>query len=147
MTPYHYTESGLDNVYLYNIPMVVDAGGEKVVYIPKINLLHKTIAQGIINKKGLLTGKEIKFLRKEIGYMQSQFSELMGKEAQACGRWERGEHPIDKTIDTLIRIIISKELDLHLDYSVIPSLNTLSAANDNINIDGTDNNYALMDAA
>ena len=76
--PYHYTESGLDNVYIYNMPVVKDVNGEEVIYIQKINLLHKAIAEGLIKKAGLLKGKEIRFLRSEMGYSQKQLSELLG---------------------------------------------------------------------
>lgn len=143
--PYHYTECGLDNVYLYNISLVKDSGGEEVIYIPRINQLHKTIAFAITNKKGLISSKEIRFLRTLMGLKQSEFSSLLGKEAQACGRWERQESNIDKTIDTLIRIITAKFLNTEIDVENIQHLND-SAVNDNIDIDGADNTYKLMAA-
>lgn len=142
--PYHYTESGLDNVYLYNIQNIEDVQGEKVIYIPKINQLHKVIAQGIINKTGLLNNKEIRFLRTEMEMKQSELSNFLGKEAQAVGRWERGECVIDKTTDTLIRILTAKILGLAINIEKIPELNQKDAANDNINIDGSNNQYQLM---
>lgn len=141
---YHYTESGLDNVYLYNISIVSDCKGEQVVYIPNVNQLHKVIAQGIINKNGIIDGKELRFLRTEIGFRQAEFSNQLGKEAQAVGRWERGECPMDKTVDTLIRIISAALLGLEIDMEKIPALHQQSAANDNINIDGSNENYKLM---
>lgn len=143
---YHYTESGLDNVYLHNINIVHDSKGEEVVYIPKVNQLHQVIAQGIINKAGIINGKELRFLRTEIGLKQAELSSQLGKEAQAVGRWERGECPIDKTTDTLIRIIAAAFLGLKIDLTEIPALHQKQAANDNINIDGTDENYQLMAA-
>lgn len=143
---YHYTESGLDNVYLYNVSLVKDINNEKVIYIPKINKLHKVIAKGIISKKGLINDKEIRFLRTEMGLKQAEFSELLGKEAQACGRWERNETKIDKTIDTLIRFLVSEYLGETADIVRISKLNSLDVANDNINIDGNNNNYILMAA-
>ena len=143
---YHYTESGLDNVYLHNINIVHDSKGEEVVYIPKVNQLHQVIAQGIINKAGIINGKELRFLRTEICLKQSELSSQLGKEAQAVGRWERGECPIDKTTDTLVRIIAAAFLGLKIDLTEIPALHQKQAANDNINIDGTDENYQLMAA-
>lgn len=141
---YHYTESGLDNVYLYNVSLVKDVNDEKVIYIPKVNKLHKVIAKGIIGKKGLINDKEIKFLRTEMGLKQSEFSELLGKEAQACGRWERNEAKIDKTVDTLIRFLVAEYLGETADIEHIAKLNSLEPANDNINIDGNNNDYTLM---
>ncbi|MBR1605586.1 MAG: helix-turn-helix domain-containing protein [Alphaproteobacteria bacterium] len=141
---YHYTESGLDNVYLYNISVVQDIKGEKVIYVPKINQLHKVIAEGIIYKKGLISVQEIKFLRTEMGLKQSELSGLLGKEAQAVGRWERGDNSIDKTTDTLLRLLVAQYLNLEINPKHISELVAIKAANDNINIDGTDNNYKLM---
>ncbi len=144
--PYHYIESGLDNVYLYNLPEVQDIQGEGVIYIPRINQLHRVIAQGIINKNGLLNCHEIRFLRTEMEMKQSEFSNLLGKEAQACGRWERNECPVDKTTDTLIRILTAKIMDIPVNIEKIPELNQKDAANDNINIDGSNEIYTLMSA-
>lgn len=142
--PYHYTESGLDNVYIHNLPVVKDVNGEVTFYIKKINLLHKVIAEDIVNKSGLINGKEIRFLRTEMGYTQSCFSELLGKEAQACGRWERGETNIDKTTDSLIRIVASNFLKLHTDINRISKLNSENNTGKKIDIDGKNYQYKPM---
>ncbi len=143
---YHYTESGLDNVYIYNISFVADADGEETIYIPKINLLHKAIAEGIIRKKGLINAKEIRFLRTELGYTQSQLSELLGKEAQACGRWERGEYPLDKTTDSLLRVEVANYLHIDIKLDNIAELNSSQNTLANININGVGGQYSLMAA-
>ena len=143
---YHYAEIGLDNVYIYNIQMVTDMNGEKTICIPKINMLHKAIAEGIIRKKGLINAKEIRFLRTELGYTQAQFSELLGKEAQACGRWEREEVSIDKTTDSLIRVEVANYLNLKMSLDDISELNSSALTADNINIDGSNHQYKLMAA-
>lgn len=146
LEPYHYTECGLDNVYLYNIPIVQDHNGEETICIPKINLLHDTIAKALIMKKGLLNGDEIRFIRTHIGFKQAEFSELLGKEAQAVGRWERGETSTDKTTDILIRSLAIKYLglDMSITYEDISRLSAAEAANDNIDIDGFKENYQIM---
>ena len=144
--PYHYKECGLDNVFIYNMPTIEDMNGEQTFYIKKINLLHRAIAEGIIRKNGLLNAKEIRFLRTEMGYTQKQFSEVLGKEAQACGRWERGENPIDKTTDSLIRISASDYLRIKSDLEEIASRNSLDEKAKNIDIDGANYQYKLIAA-
>ena len=144
--PYHYIESGLDNVYIYNMPVIKDIDGHQTFYISKINLLHKAIAEGIIQKQGLLNAKEIRFLRTEMGYTQKQFSEILGKEAQACGRWERGENPIDKTTDSLIRISAASYLQLKSDIEDISIRNSATVSETYINIDGKNSCYKLIAA-
>lgn len=146
MQPYHYKESGLDNVYLYNISIVHDVDNEQVFYIPHINQLHNVIAQAIINKKGLLKGNEIRFIRTHACLLQSQLAEKIGRDTQSIGRWERGEISIDRSMDMLIRLAVSEELGFDLDISQAAQLNAMKAANDNIDIDGTDNCYKLMTA-
>lgn len=145
---YHYLECGLDNVFLYNIPIVHDQGGEQVVCIPRIHALHKVIAQGIIIKKGLLNGKEIRFLRTEMGLKQSELAKIIGKDQQTIGRWERGENAPDKTTDILIRIMAKDILRLIDDMpnpEKISQLVNNEPANDNkINIDGDKYQYSLM---
>lgn len=145
LEPYHYTECGLDNVYLYNIPIINDIEGEEVVCIPKVNKLHKIIAEGIVYKKGLLDAKEIKFLRTQIGFTQEDFAKLLGKKGLSLGRWERGETKIDITTDILIRMIAIKYLDLKgIDIEALSHMSSMQGVNDNINIDGFQNNYKLM---
>lgn len=144
--PYQYKESGLDNVYIHNLPIITDVNGEKTFYIRKINELHKAIAEGIVNKRGLINGKEIRFLRTEMGYTQNNFSELLGKEAQACGRWERDENAIDKTTDSLIRISAARYLNLKIDIDDISKLNSDNNISTSIDIDGRNYRYKLMAA-
>lgn len=146
MQPYHYKESGLDNVYLYNISVVQDINNEQVFYIPHINQLHDVIAQAIINKKGLLNGKEIRFIRTHACLLQSQLAEEIGRDTQSVGRWERGEVTIDRSMDMLIRLVVSKALGFEMDISQAARLNAMKAVNDNIDIDGTNSCYKLMAA-
>ena len=64
--PYQYKESGLDFVYLIGILQYKCVCGETFVEIPRINELHLLIGKNIVCKKELLTGAEVKFLRKEL---------------------------------------------------------------------------------
>ena len=150
MKPYHYTECGLENVYLHNVNVLNDVKGEETICIPKINQLHKVIAQALITKPGVLSGTEIKFLRTELGYNQSDFSELLGKEAQACGRWERNEHPLDKTTNILICNLTATLLQLTLDFGDAAKLCKQKSGSFKINIDGADikdKGYELLNVA
>lgn len=146
LEPYHYLECGLDNVYLYNIPIVKDVEGEEVICIPKVNKLHKIIAEGIIYKKGSLDAKEIKFLRIQIGFTQEDFAKLLGKNGLSLGRWERGETKADITTDILIRMIAIRYLGLEdVDIETVSGMSRMPDINDNINIDGFKSEYRLME--
>jgi len=151
MNSYHYKESGLDNIIIENMPVFHDDRGEEVISIPNINLLHKAIAKGLVTKKAGLNGKELRFLRTEMGMTQAQLAVLMHREPLAIGRWERGENPIEGAAEALIRLHASHTLGLDLDISEIEEISSWcvpGAKNEPIRIDGSDpKNYHPAKAA
>jgi len=100
---YRYDESGLDNVILKGLRVVIDDDGEEVVTIPNINLLHRVLASLVASKETGLQPKELRFLRTELGLTQAELADRVGKDAQTIGRWERGETPIEKSAEMVIR--------------------------------------------
>ncbi|MBF0324242.1 MAG: helix-turn-helix domain-containing protein [Alphaproteobacteria bacterium] len=118
-TPYRYTESGLETVFIHGIKLTIDEDGDEVVTIPNVNGLHKAIALAIIGRPGLMTGKELRFLRTEMGMTQAELATCIHKEPQSVGRWERGEvGGIDPNAETLIRLLAREKLGLELHASV-----------------------------
>jgi len=88
---YHYTESGLPNLYLENVKWLqCKHCHAREVEIPRIGMLHRCIAWLIITKPSLLTGQEIVFLRKMLGKSQKEFAELLGLSQVVLNRWETG---------------------------------------------------------
>ena len=60
---YHYTECGLDNIYLENIDVrVCQACGQRSPIIPRITELHAIIGQAIALQNLPLSNKEERFL-------------------------------------------------------------------------------------
>jgi DNA-binding transcriptional regulator YiaG len=100
---YRYDACGLDNVILKNLPIVQADDGENVITIQNIGLLHRVLTVAVASKETGLQPKELRFLRTEMGLTQAELAALVGKEVQAIGRWERGEHPIDKSAEIVIR--------------------------------------------
>lgn len=116
---YHYTECGLDNVIIRNANFVSeDHDGEPVVCIQSVGMLHKAIAEGRINQSGTLNGQEIRFLRTEMGMTQSELAELVNRDTQLVGRWERNEIVLEPTIDILLRQLAAERLELTLEGSI-----------------------------
>ena len=113
---YKYTESGLDNVILKidDRELLVDEGREQVIRIPAINILHHYIAQGIVCAPGTLTGREVKFLRTEMGLTQGQLGRLLHRDGQSIGRWERDESPLEPMLDMAIRQLVTEKLGLEI---------------------------------
>lgn len=102
---YHYTECGLDNIYLGNIEMYTCVCGEVVAVIPDSTEVNASIGLWLIKKKTLLCGNELKFLRKNAGLNAKSFAEYIGVNKSTLSRWENDKQSIDKSNDRLVRLI------------------------------------------
>ena len=84
---YHYTESGLSNVYLKNGVTVEVVDGEEYTSIDDMNGLHSAIAQTIVNTNKPLAHDEFKFLRIELNVSQKMLANRFGVDEQTIARW------------------------------------------------------------
>ena len=147
---FRYSASGLDNVIISNMEVVVDDAGEEVYAIPNIVGLHKMIAYAIIRKKHGLTPAELKFLRTEMGLTQAQLAQIVKLDHQTIGRWERGETPIDQNAEFVIRMVATEalEIDAKLSLREMAERCVPSAMLELIEIDGSNpGEYRLLNAA
>ena len=137
--PYHYTECGLDNVLVHGIVPTIDDDGDEVVTIRNINGLHKAITLAIIGRPGLMTGKELRFLRTEMGMTQAELAKLIHSIPLTVGRWERAETIIDANAETLIRLMTLEMLEITLNRSVkeLTGYSIETASSPPIEIDGS----------
>ncbi|MBJ7545006.1 transcriptional regulator [Rhodomicrobium udaipurense] len=117
MSTYRYTECGLDNVIIQGVEFVTDDNGEEVVSIPNVNGLHKAIAEGILLRQAGMSGKELRFIRTEMGMTQAELAGIVNREPLSVSRWERGETPIDHNAQALIRLIAIQRLEVETDAS------------------------------
>jgi transcriptional regulator with XRE-family HTH domain len=141
MEGYRYTESGLDDVFIINASLVVDDAGEKTIVIPNVNGLHLAIAKGIVQKPSGITGKELRFLRTEMGMTQAELASLVDREPLAISRWERGEvEAIDANAEVLIRLIAIETLKIDVKTTVrqVLSFAMPKAGTPPLEIDGSD---------
>ncbi len=106
--PYHYTESGLDSVYLKGIPYYYcNACKDEVVLIPNPQMLHDLIAENVVVTPRRLQPKEIRFLRTQMGWSQQQLADHLSVDRVTVCRWESekdGQKPEPHT-DFAIRFI------------------------------------------
>ena len=146
MTTYRYTECGLENVFIEGVSFVKDDNGESVIRIPNINGLHHAIAVGIVRRKAMMSGREMRFLRSEMGMTQAELGEMIHREPLTISRWERGETDIDANAETLIRLQAIERLAMEITDGVsqISGWSIPSAVQTPIVIDGTDtSNYHI----
>lgn len=86
---YHYTESGLDNVYLVNGYTVHETPYGDGVSIQNTAGLHRALGQIIVNAPNELNGAELRFLRKEMELGQRDLAGLVGTTEQTLRLWEK----------------------------------------------------------
>ena len=103
--PYHYTQCGLDDVYLMNgyTRQETPYGGGFTV--ERAEQLQHAIAENLCLNKAFLNGKEFRFLRKLMDLTQAEIAVNFGCEVQAVARWEKGKSDINGAADRLIRVI------------------------------------------
>jgi DNA-binding transcriptional regulator YiaG len=102
---YHYTESGLRNVWLANGYAVRKTPYGKGVAIENLEGLHRAIARQIIRLPRPLSGAEFRFLRKELELSQAGLADYLGCNVQALARWEKGKSRIPKPAERLLRAL------------------------------------------
>lgn len=105
MGRYHYRECGLDNVYLLNGFRYSETPHGKAVHIENIDNLHRAIGEYLVFEKKSLNGKEIRFLRHELGLSQTVLGMTLGKNGQSIARWEKDQSKIDGAAERLLRLI------------------------------------------
>lgn len=101
--PLHYTDCGLDDVYLVSGYAIEKTPYGEGVSIRNLDQLHKAIGAYLANQKKVLSGKELRFLRKQMDLTQSDLGTLLGLSSQQVARWEKGESEISGPADLLVR--------------------------------------------
>lgn len=102
-----YRECGLPNVVLVGVEIRRCRNcGEYAVKIPNILGLHRVIATTLSGKASRMTGDEVKFLRKYLGYTGVDFGRQMNVTAETVSRWETGHGPIGVLADRLLRSMV-----------------------------------------
>lgn len=104
MNGYHYTQSGLDNVWLENGYQILETPYGSGVAIDDVEGLHRAIGAALTEKPGRLTGAEFRFLRQELGMTQARMGEMVGRTSQAVAIWEKSKK-VRPEADFLVRHI------------------------------------------
>jgi putative transcriptional regulator len=103
--PYHYTQCGLDDVYLLNGYKRHQTPYGAGVTVEDVEGLHEVIAKHVSLNKALLSGKEFRFLRKLLDLTQAEVAGFLACDVQSVARWEKGKTDINGAADKLMRIL------------------------------------------
>lgn len=137
MKAYHYTECGLDNIYLVNgFDIIKTDSGDDEIFIHDIHGLHKAIGMILISKHGLLSGKEIKFIRSTLDLSQKALAKILGCSYQTILLWEKNKVTISKTADHFLKTIFFAYLDVENGKAIYDKINEIAdhdANSDNLN--------------
>lgn len=102
---YKYLECGLKSVTLEKVLVFHCAKcGATVPEISNANELHGLIGLAVLTKKSLLTGEEVRFLRKLCGYSVNDLAKRVGTSKFVISRWEN-HNMLGKESDRIIRLI------------------------------------------
>jgi putative zinc finger/helix-turn-helix YgiT family protein len=105
---YLYVESGLPNVTLVGVEIRrCPACGDHQLVLPRVTELHRTIAHTVITKRARLSGAEVRFLRKYMGWSGVEFSKRIGADPSTVSNWETDKDPIGMASDRLLRLMVA----------------------------------------
>jgi putative zinc finger/helix-turn-helix YgiT family protein len=104
---YLYDESGLDSVTLMNVEVrrCPDCG-EYEADISNIDELHRLIAHTVASKSARLAPKEVRFLRKYLGFSGVDFAATLDVTPETVSRWETGKKQMSPVAERALRLMI-----------------------------------------
>lgn len=113
---YRYLASGLDNVILENVVIRNEGEEDEMVLLPKIDELHQEIALGILTAPSCMSGKELRFLRTEMGLTQEELGAILpgAVTRKTVNEWESGKSDITSNMEFVLRQLIAEQLKLKL---------------------------------
>lgn len=106
--PYRYVESGLSNVWLEGIDVLLcNACGEETVTIPNVEELHDLLARMLLARPSRYSGEEVRFLRAHIGWSGQDFARMMQVSHETVSRWENDKRQMSPTAEALLRMYVA----------------------------------------
>ncbi|MGH2510350.1 MAG: helix-turn-helix domain-containing protein [Ktedonobacteraceae bacterium] len=117
--PYHYTECGLDDVYLMNGYHQHKTPYGDGVSVEDADALHRVIAIQLCLTRAQLKPNEYRFLRKLMDLTQSELASLLRCDAQTVARWEKDESKAKGSADRLLRLIYLSRVNNKIEVSKI----------------------------
>lgn len=127
-----YVECGLPNVVVRDMEVRVCVEcGTKSLVIERATELTRTIAMAIVGKHSRLTGAEVRYLRKSLGWSGVDFARHMSVTPETVSRWENGHDLISGTADRLLRLMVVVYEKRAEDYS-LETLTEISDTQENM---------------
>ncbi|MEL6448381.1 MAG: helix-turn-helix domain-containing protein [Pseudomonadota bacterium] len=104
--PFHYTECGLDNVYLASgYEKSTSPDGEEGVRVHNVEGLLEAIGIFLATRKKELVGQELRYLRKHIGMTQKELGGYVRLTSQQVARWEKDQCKAQGSAEAIVRVL------------------------------------------
>ena len=101
-----YEGTGLEKVVLEGVSVSrCTSCDEELLFIPKIEELHKCLAFAVATKPERLNGDEIRFLRKYLGFAGQDLADFLKVAPETVSRWENSKQPMKPTIEVALRLL------------------------------------------
>ncbi len=110
MTPYHYTESGLTNVWLLNGIAIHRTPYGKATGVKDTDGLHRAIAARLVHGKPHWSGSEFRFIREQLDMSQASLAGIFGKDVQSVARREKSAR-VTTMADRFLRALYREHAD------------------------------------
>jgi HTH-type transcriptional regulator, competence development regulator len=107
---YHFTECGLDNVYLKDTMFKCSECGLELALFPNPEEFIPALTKFLVRQKERLNGSQILFLRRAMGLTGSALADFLGKSRMEVSRWENGRAFISPHLDMKFRSEVAKKL-------------------------------------
>ena len=116
---YKYLESGLDNVIIRGIEIFQCSCGEHSAFIPRIMEIHKAIAKCLIEQMRPLAGREMRFLRKNMGMKALELARFVGVDKATISRWENDKEKHSDIVDRYIRLLYANRMNMTQEANIL----------------------------
>lgn len=119
-----YAGCGLDDLWLASGYAIEWVHGEQTIAIHDLDGLLQAIGRTVVEAHRPLTGREIRFLRRQMDLTQAELSRLLGCDVQQVARYEKDRNHVAGPADRLLRLLWSEHTQESV--SVRPLLAALS---------------------
>jgi DNA-binding transcriptional regulator YiaG len=107
---YRYIESGLNSVVLRDVLVFhCKHCGAAVPQITAASILHRLIVFRLLTKEYRLSGAEVRFLRKAVGYSATDLAKMAGTSKSVVSRWEN-RSSLGQDSDRLVRLLCAHKI-------------------------------------
>jgi putative transcriptional regulator len=128
--PIQYTGCGLDDIYLLSGYEYTETPYGRGLKVKNLEQLHRAIGMYLAAHKKALSGKELRFLRMQMDFTQSELGGMVGLSSQQVARWEKEQSDISGPAEALLRLLYldhigEKKLDVQGLLKAIEEMDTL----------------------